>query len=137
MTREKTRGKPRVPAAIRACGRAPEGFDWVYSYYDREGDLLYVGITTDAVSRAYNHRSSKWWRFVATGEAFLAPVTSSGYTEYRQIRERAPLFNVAHSIIDEDWAAEYCARREAWDLVDEYLHWYEFDVKAGIREPVA
>lgn len=129
---------PRIPAAIRHCEALPnvegQDKDWVYAYYDRDGDLLYIGVSNDPAKRASGHRSgSKWWRFVADGEAIQFDLSISGRIEREAIDILEPTFNIHYSTSSSREIVEYCARREAWDLVDYYLDAFSHDEPAGQR----
>lgn len=113
---------PTVPVAVDSAARQESGLDWIYRYWDRDGVLLYVGISFDARRRAKDHRrGSPWWRFVARGTAQSCAATDSLTTEAALIRAERPIFNNKHSQVPWPVTVEYCARREAWDLVDRYL----------------
>lgn len=94
---------------------------WLYRYYDRAKVLLYVGIASDVGRRAVEHATgSRWWRFVESADARWMARVYARPCEQRLIRLLRPVFNVAHARPSARQAAvEYCAHREAWDLVDE------------------
>lgn len=127
--------KPPVPAAIRAtAGQYVDqaGKDWVYAYWDRDGELLYIGVSNNAAHRASRHRGeSRWWRFVATGAVWLFDLSASGEAEIEMIEIFDPVFNIKHSLGSSKYVVEYCARYEAWDLVDYYLDAFGFDEAAA------
>lgn len=121
---------PPIPSAVRRCERLTyeSGKDWIYAYYDRDGELLYVGVSNYPPNRANSHRAvSKWWRFVAAGEVVLLDLAKSGRIEQEAIECLDPVFNIEHSLGSSRDVVEYCARREAWDLVDYYLDAFGLD----------
>lgn len=110
-----------IPLAIRTCDPSATG-TWVYVYWDRDGVLLYVGITVDPKARAVWHRwCAPWWRFVATADLWLRTDAGARSLERDLIRTFEPLFNVTHSWVPYESTIEYLAHREAWPLVDSYL----------------
>lgn len=114
-------GRPAIPPVIRQCPRAKEHMDWLYSYYARDGELLYIGVAIDPAERANNHRqASKWWRFVNAAAVEAVPLSQSGECERDFIYLFTPLFNGMYRTYGYDEVIEFCARRQAWDLVDDY-----------------
>lgn len=81
----------------------------VYRYYDRDGVLLYVGITNRGQERNREHFKSKdWWRFVARQD--VSHYASRGEAEEHEknlIQRYQPPFNVTHNPFWEDLRAEY------------------------------
>lgn len=115
------RHRPPVPATIKGCGYR-DGLDWIYWYRDRDRTLLYVGIASNAEQRARGHRAASiWWPFVRMGRSHPVPAEESESTEQYLIQRQRPLFNTAHSTIDDEQRVEYLARHEAWDLLDEFM----------------
>ncbi|HEY9416311.1 MAG TPA: hypothetical protein VIQ30_16255 [Pseudonocardia sp.] len=113
---------PPIPASIRRCSQWHPDHLWLYAYWDRDGVLLYVGIGTNALARAQHHRrSARWWRFVATGHAWLHLDADAEQSEFDLIVNCKPLFNITHARGSGRPTLEYCARREAWDQVDGLL----------------
>lgn len=49
-----------IRAALRECGM-PAGGWWLYVFYDLADEPLYVGITSDVVSRFRSHRRTPFW----------------------------------------------------------------------------
>jgi len=71
----------------------------LYRLYDKDGELLYVGITSDVVSRMAGHRADKfWWEEVA--EKRFEYMESRAELEAAEriaiIRER-PLYNITYN----------------------------------------
>lgn len=96
--------------------------DWLYTYYARGGELLYLGVAIDPLSRARNHRNaSKWWKFVTDAEVTAVPLSQSGECERDFIHLFTPLFNGMYRTYGYQEVIEFCARHEAWDLVDDYI----------------
>lgn len=124
MDRSVSRRRPAIPAGIRECNQDVNdaGRDWVYAYWDRGEVLLYVGLSNNAFARANTHRSqSKWWRFVTAGTAWQVNLRESDEIEQDLIRDLRPMFNTQHAYGDWRTRVEYCARRDAWDLVDHII----------------
>lgn len=95
--------------------------------------LLYIGISNNPAQRAHGHRSrSRWWRFVARGDAERIPIRESERTERHLIRVLQPLFNVTHAGASSVPLIEYCARREAWEIVDDELDLMRFGTEAHL-----
>jgi hypothetical protein len=95
--------------------------DWMYAYFSRDGELLYIGLAVDPAHRATGHRSSsKWWRWVAYAEVYAFPAKVSGREEQIAIHMLEPLFNAQYRTYGYEEVIEFCARQEAWDLVDDY-----------------
>lgn len=77
----------------------PSGPTSVYLYYDVNGVLLYVGITSRAISRQREHNADKdWWPFVSIQSVEHYP--SRAHAESRKrglIRRYHPPFNTQHN----------------------------------------
>lgn len=75
----------------------------VYRAYDREGRLMYVGITANWPVRLYSHRCATfWWRDITRTRLTLWPDRYSALTHERQvIREERPLRNKQGATTDE------------------------------------
>lgn len=71
----------------------------VYSFYDADDFLLYVGCTADPERRFGQHKSSKtWWPEVARIEQVTHPDAASAYmAERRAILDLAPRYNRHHN----------------------------------------
>jgi hypothetical protein len=69
----------------------------VYHFYDRQGNLLYVGITNDLKRRWAQHAEEKpWWHLVARKESVKYPTREEAErVEAHQIRTLRPQFNRA------------------------------------------
>lgn len=71
----------------------------VYKYYDRDGILIYVGITSRGSARNTEHNKSKfWWKFVdrQTVEHYLSRLKADR-REQSLIQKMAPPFNRQHN----------------------------------------
>lgn len=70
---------------------------YVYYFYDRQGNLLYVGMTDNIERRWAQHAVSKpWWHMVARKEYVQYPTrTEAARVEAHQIRIQRPMFNRA------------------------------------------
>lgn len=71
----------------------------LYRFFDRDGQLLYVGITKDPKTRWDYHRlhaASTWWPSIASKQVQWFPERSAAAAaELRAIRTEAPLWNSA------------------------------------------
>lgn len=74
----------------------------VYRLYDKEGVLLYVGMSDDPAARWRMHRIEKtWWPAVARKTVeWFDERTEAAKAEARAIRDEAPVYNRA--LPDED-----------------------------------
>lgn len=70
---------------------------YVYHFYDRQGRLLYVGITNDTRRRWEQHAADKpWWHLVARKERVLySSREEAEKVEEHQIRTQRPMYNRA------------------------------------------
>jgi excinuclease UvrABC nuclease subunit len=76
----------------------------LYRMYDRRRSLLYVGISTNAATRATQHATDKpWWPEVdyIHVEHLNCDRQTALTIERRTIREEKPRYNVIHNIPDE------------------------------------
>jgi predicted GIY-YIG superfamily endonuclease len=80
--------------------------DWtppivVYRFYDAAGDLLYVGQTTNLISRTTWHSSrSPWYSRIASHTITVAATRREALAMERDaIRTERPLYNVMHNPI--------------------------------------
>jgi len=73
------------------------GATHVYHFYDRQGNLLYVGITNDLQRRWAQHEADKpWWHLVARKESVQYPTREeAAKVEAHQIRRLRPMYNRA------------------------------------------
>ncbi len=69
----------------------------LYRHFDKNGALLYVGISLSAVARLSQHRSrSNWFDSIARVEIEAFPTREAALkAERRAITEESPAFNVA------------------------------------------
>lgn len=69
----------------------------VYYFYDRQGNLLYVGMTQDIRRRWAQHAEDKsWWHLVARKEyVTYSTREEAARVEAHQIRTQRPMFNRA------------------------------------------
>jgi hypothetical protein len=116
--RERTR---ELLAKAREARVEPQAVTALYSYYDGEEILLYVGITDDLAAREWSHvQSSSWMEFAtrSTIERFPNRKAALG-EEKRRIKAERPLFNSQHN---DDPAAvrrlvEYLIEHDRRDLL--------------------
>lgn len=73
------------------------GTTYVYYLYDRQGNLLYVGITDNIERRWAQHAADRpWWHMVARREYVEYPTREEAMrVEAHQIRTHRPMFNRA------------------------------------------
>ena len=66
----------------------------LYRHFDKNGTLLYIGITTDVLDRTLAHRQTKWFRRMSyiTVEHFRT-LKAARVAELRALRTEAPAFN--------------------------------------------
>lgn len=87
----------------------------VYRYYDRDGLLIYVGITSRGARRNYEHNTSKdWWPYVARQEVDHYETRALALRHERSliIRHRPP-FNRQHNPDADATRAVYVAYADA------------------------
>lgn len=87
----------------------------LYRYYDREGRLLYVGITGSGSSRMAAHAStSRWWRYVRTARfEHFRTREAALLAETMAIQTERPKFNKAQRVLAPRPASEALARISA------------------------
>lgn len=68
---------------------------FVYRCYDADGELLYLGISSNVGRRMGEHRTKPWHRFCARLEV-SEPMSARDALrlEYRLVRRMQPIFNV-------------------------------------------
>ena len=78
---------------------AAGGATSVYKYFDKNGVLLYVGITGRGASRNSEHNKSKeWWQYVTRQEVVHYTTRRAALNIERQlIQQHRPPFNVQHN----------------------------------------
>lgn len=71
----------------------------VYRYYDRDGLLLYVGITGRGTARNAEHNKTKdWWQFVVRQNVDHYRTREEAHTrEVELIEDHTPPFNTQHN----------------------------------------
>lgn len=71
----------------------------VYRYYDENGVLLYVGITSRGIARNSEHNTSKdWWKYVTAQEVEHYTTRRGAMARERElITSRRPPFNKQHN----------------------------------------
>ena len=70
----------------------------LYRLYDQDGQLLYVGITSDVVARMAGHRADKWWWDEVADKRFDYYETRAELeaVERLSIIQEKPLYNIIH-----------------------------------------
>lgn len=70
----------------------------LYRFFDRAGQLLYIGITVNPPARFRDHQNKTWWHLVTT-IALETHATQASLleAEQRAIVAERPLFNVVHN----------------------------------------
>lgn len=83
----------------------------VYRYYDRDGLLIYVGITSRGARRNYEHNASKdWWPYVARQEVDHYETRALALRHERSlILRHCPPFNRQHNPDADAMRAVYVA----------------------------
>lgn len=83
----------------------------VYRYYDRNGLLIYVGITNQGIGRNRQHNADKdWWRFVLRQDVTHFRTRQAALDEERNlIQQHRPPFNTQHNPDVADRRAAYLA----------------------------
>ena len=83
----------------------------VYRYYDKQGLLLYVGITERGIKRNREHNATKeWWQHVAYQEVDHFTTRSDAEARERAlITQHRPPFNIQHNPDWRDTKAVYLA----------------------------
>lgn len=72
----------------------------LYRFYDADGELLYIGITTDPDVRWACHESTSWWKEVdrmQTKVAWYDERAEAGSAEVAAIKAERPRHNRAHA----------------------------------------
>lgn len=72
---------------------------FLYRLYDRDGDLLYIGVSKDPWRRFRGHRrTSPWIRKARRGRIQVFPTIDAALAAEREaIRTERPRFNVVHN----------------------------------------
>lgn len=112
-----SRGAPHTPLKGRAMAQShstdltPTS---VYRYFDRDGILLYVGITGRGMSRNSEHNKSKdWWPYVTRQEVDHCKTRRAALNLEREtIRQFRPPFNTQHNPGSDETRAIYLAHRD-------------------------
>lgn len=71
----------------------------LYRFFDRNDQLLYVGISKNAIRRMLDHAEEKsWWQFVKRSSIEYHPTRSDALRAEREaIEQEAPLYNITHN----------------------------------------
>ena len=71
----------------------------LYRHFDKDGRLLYVGISFDSLVRLHGHRASaKWFAQVTTITIQRYPTRAEAEAAERSaIKDEKPLHNIAHA----------------------------------------
>lgn len=69
----------------------------LYRHFDRDGTLLYVGISLSAIRRTSQHKTSGWWMRVSRIDIERHPTREKALEAERvAIQTEKPLFNIAN-----------------------------------------
>lgn len=73
--------------------------DTLYRCYTHDGQLLYIGITSDMSKRIKCHLTDSrgWWPLVAHIETEQVDPVEARHVEREAIRNERPAFNKAHN----------------------------------------
>lgn len=89
----------------------------LYRFYDKDGDLLYVGQSVDPFARATQHMSSHhdfWFHDVATITIEkIEGREAAKEAELKAISEEGPKYNVIGVVIRNRWEADFPDRAKA------------------------
>lgn len=92
----------------------------VYLHYDKDGILLYVGMSVAPSLRIGQHaEGSTWVEFAVRGKiVWFDSEADASAQEAELIRTQLPLFNVAHAAPGaERRLVEYLAERKRYELL--------------------
>jgi predicted GIY-YIG superfamily endonuclease len=97
----------------------------VYRHYDRDGHLLYVGISLSAIERLREHRrGSRWFREIARIEIERHATRALAIAaEANAIRNERPLYNIQRLAVREGTEAVTlgeAARRLGMSIAEAY-----------------
>lgn len=116
----------------------------LYRWFDKEGNLLYIGISTNAYGRAKQHKTTaKWWPNAANMTVVSYPSREDvEAAEKDAIRTEKPKFNIRHQLIpktrsiDKRWwekvENDYSLPHDAPERAEAVLHhslygaWFRF-----------
>ena len=92
----------------------------LYRYFDREGALIYVGVTSRGATRNVEHNTTKgWWQYVAHQQVeHFSTRAAALAAEKRAILAFGPPFNVQHNPGHATTRAAYLRYREALESGD-------------------
>lgn len=87
----------------------------VYRFFDSEGKLLYVGLTSNPGARWSSHEKEKpWWHTVATVTVERQPTLADAVAvEAAAIRNEHPLHNIAHATTEQTERAREALSEQA------------------------
>lgn len=101
-----------MPTPVRSDAHLTRMPHFVYEFYDRDGDPVYVGVTVNLADRLRTHQASEMWREVAEVRSALYPDRRSGQdAEAHAIRELQPRWNFQHTERASEAARERHRRR--------------------------
>jgi hypothetical protein len=88
--------------------QAPEGETALYRHFDKDGRLLYVGISVNVLQRTHEHRASHWWRKITdiTIERYDSREAASA-AESVAIEVEKPLYNNGKNCPVDQWKCAF------------------------------
>lgn len=112
-------GRPPTVAAVSPSGAT--GPERLYFWYDRDGILLYIGVTNDLAHRQTGHAKRSSWAIFAVQCRVedYSDRDSAEDTECEAIAELKPLFNRTHNDTPEarERLVRYLAEKDRLDLL--------------------
>lgn len=74
---------------------------FIYRHYDKNDNLLYVGISLSAISRLSSHKnSSPWFHKISSVKIEGCESKASAIQKEKEaIKKERPMYNISHSVI--------------------------------------
>jgi hypothetical protein len=126
-----------VRAELDRVEQRPPGMTTaLYRRFDKDGRLLYIGISDWPYDRAVGHGvHSLWVQFVASGtNTWFAGRKEASDVEKLAIKEELPLFNRLHSAPGaKERLLEYLTAQGRMDLIEQTANWVWSYTEIGSR----